>query len=167
VRQRLNLRHQYSRAAELASAQVVQRLVGIGEQIGRGVGLHASLASDRKELLAVASCEVRDGDELALLPQQAIGHCRNVAHVDAATHDTTAPPNGAKCRRHQLSDGREYYRRIQRFGRNLVGTAGPGDTERDRELLRGAIVAPCERKHLPALPDCDLGNDMSGGTETV
>ena len=54
-----------------------------------------------EKLGAVFSGEIRHGEQLALLPEQAVGHRRNVAHVNARAHHPAALAHGLESERHQ------------------------------------------------------------------
>ena len=54
------LHYQHSRASNLACAQVVEGLVGIGQGIAHGLRAHRYFRRKGKELHAVASCQVGD-----------------------------------------------------------------------------------------------------------
>jgi hypothetical protein len=75
----------------------------------------------RQKLAGVLPRKIGDGDELPLLPQDALGKARNVGHVDAAAHHACAFLHRAQGGRHERSDRRENDGGIERFRRHLVG----------------------------------------------
>jgi len=99
------------------------------------MGLDAELTGALEELFAIPSGEVRHRADDALLPQQAIGEGRDVAHMDAATDHYAPFGNRSQCSGHQLAHWREDNRGVEWFRRHLVGAARPPRTELPREIL--------------------------------
>src|SRR5262249_54488545 len=73
-------------APQSSAAQILERVVGILEWITHDRRLEPALGSDGKELARVGAGQVRDRDNLALLPKDHVGEARNVRHVDAAAN---------------------------------------------------------------------------------
>jgi len=82
---------------------------------------------------------------------------------------TTVPPflGRGERGRHERADRGENQRRIERFGRHLVGTAGPHRAERAREILCCFIAGSCEGEDLPPLIARHLRHNLCGGAEAV
>ena len=92
--------------AEATGAQVVERLVGAIERIGRGEAANTCLAGQGEELPGIGAGQIGDRHQLAFLPQERIGHGRDVAHVNAATDHAAALADGTQGRRHERPTGR-------------------------------------------------------------
>src|SRR5258708_7366965 len=73
-----------------AVAQTGGRLVGAFERVVSPLGLAPGLRRKFQELAGVRAGEVRDRDDVALLPEQAIGEARNVGHVNTAADHAPA-----------------------------------------------------------------------------
>ena len=82
---------------------------------------------------------------------------------------TTVPPflRRGQRRRHQRPDRREDQRRVELFGRLLVGAAGPGRAEPAREFLRRRVAGPREGEDLASLIARDLRHDVRRRAEPV
>jgi hypothetical protein len=80
---------------------------------------------------------------------------------------TTRPPFLTAASAAGTSAPREDDGGVEFFRRHLVGTAGPHRAERPREVLRRRVARACEGKHPPALPGCDLGQNVGGGAEAI
>src|SRR5690606_11196017 len=145
-------RHQHRGAVEPSRAQVVERLVGLLERVRRRLRLHAGLRRHAQEGDTVLAGQVRDGQELALFPQQRVRETRDVAHVDAAADDAAALADGLEGRGNERPDRREQDGGIEGLGRGPVGAAGPGGAQRPREGGPWIVSRSYEREYLASLP---------------
>ena len=87
--------------------------------------------------------------------------------MDAGAHHAAALAYRLQRQRHEIADGRVDDRGIERLGRHLVGSAGPGRAQAPRERLSGDVSGPREREHRSALPVRHLRDDMGRGAEAV
>jgi hypothetical protein len=103
-----------------------------------------------QEFQRIVPCQVGDRAHYTLAPDDLVGECGNVAHVDAAEDDGSAFVHGPKRGGNEISDGREDDRGIERGGRRLIGLSGPYAAERRGKFLRLTIARPRERVYAAA-----------------
>ena len=122
-------------AAYPTVAQVGQRAIGIGQSVALGVHLDRHRGGKRQKIARILPREVRDRPDHALFPEEPIGKRRHVAHVDAGTDHDASRHDVRQRFGNQPADGREDDGGVERFGRRLVGSAGPSDAKIPREHL--------------------------------
>ena len=163
----IRARHQHGGAADAAFAQVGQRAVRVGQIVALGVHLDRHLRREREEVARVLARQVRDRADDALLPEQTIGKRRHVAHVDAGADDDAAGRDVRQRFGNEAADRREDDRRVERLGRRLVRSAGPGHAHASRERLRLVVAGRRERVHLAPVVQRDLRDDVRRRAEAV
>src|SRR4051812_15239429 len=87
--------------------------------------------------------------------------------MDAAADDRTAFLRRGQRGRYQRPDRGEDQRRVELFGRGLVGAASPHRAEAARELLRGIVAGPREGENLAPLMARDLRQNVRRRAEPV
>jgi len=80
-------RNEHGGARDEPATKIAERFVGVRERIRGGTSYHWYLGRECEELLGVPARQVRNRLDDTLLPQILVGEARNVAHVDAATHN--------------------------------------------------------------------------------
>src|SRR5262245_64079876 len=107
------LRDQDGRARQAPGAQVVERLVGILQWVLPDVRLQRNVASDLHEFQTVLTCQIGDGPNDPLLPQESIRKRGYIAHVDAGAHDDAAGYDARQRLGYESADGREDERSVE------------------------------------------------------
>ena len=133
----------------------------------RRLGPDSGLRDDFEEIQPVLAREVGDRHQLSFLPEQIVGKARNVAHVDSCAHHPAALAHRAQRRRHQFSGGRIDDGGIERRVGQLVRCPSPHRAEPAGKILRRDVAGSREGIDGPALPACDLGDDVPGRAEAV
>ena len=76
--------------------------------------------------------------------------------MDAGADHAAALADCLQRQRHEIADGREDDRGVERLRRHLVGSARPKRAELPGKGLSRVIPRPCEGKHRLQLPLCNL-----------
>ena len=154
------------RAAQLATAQPVERFVRVLEREHLDLGAHGNRRCEREELVAVGTREVRHRADDALAPERVVRGRPGCRSLDPRTHDGAAfadvTQGGGDERAHRSEDDH----RVE-----LVGRAGERLLPRRRRAsvrtLRLVVICACACVDLASLRDRDLANDVGGRAESV
>src|ERR1700677_3524546 len=120
-----NSRNEYRGAFEAPGAEIPQRLIGLGERVAGRLRNDADRRRQLQEVEPVLPGEIGDRHELPLLPKQAIGKGRNVAHMDARANDSTAFANRLQRQGNEISGRRKDDRGVEGLRRYFVRAAWP------------------------------------------
>lgn len=141
--------------------------VGPRQRVGACVRDDAGAGDDREEASGIRAGEVGYGEHRPLAPEKAVGERRDIAHVNTGADDAAALAQGRERQRDEAAVRGEEQGRIERLGRRLARSAGPGSAERAGEVLRRPVPRPRQREHASTLPATDLGDDVGGRPEAV
>src|SRR5205823_5898224 len=161
------LRGEDGGASDAAFAERGERFVGLRQRIGGDFRAHARARREGEELLRVARSEIGDRSYDALPPEKFVGEGGDVAHVDAAADDGAALAYGFERSRHEVADGSEDKRGVERFGGCFVRGSRPRCAKLARERLPCRVAAAGEGEDAAALVTGDLRDDVRGGAESV
>ncbi len=81
---------------QVALSQIRQGLIGVGKRIRRDLRLYLDLRGQPEEMLAVLAGQIRDRNDLALLPEQLIGEARDITHMYTAADKCAPLPEGTQ-----------------------------------------------------------------------
>jgi hypothetical protein len=109
----------------------------VGQRIAHDFSDDPNFWHEVEELYAVVSRQIRDRQDLSLLPQQTVRKARNVAHMDTGADNATT---FAHRRGHPRADQRIDDRTIEFLGRHLVGSTGPTCAELAGEALPRVVA---------------------------
>src|ERR1700683_63092 len=125
------------------------------------------LRSEAQKIKAVLAGEIGDGQELALLPQEAVGKARDITHVDTCTDNAAALAYCLQGLRHEIAHCREDDRGIEQRRWHRVGITCPGDTQAAGKRLSRQVPGSRKREYRTLLPDCHLRQNVGSGAEAV
>src|SRR4029453_11644328 len=116
---------QHSGTSHPTAAQVLQRHICLLQRVGLHLGSNWNDRRKPEKLLAVETCEIRHRAQDSLSPEDFVGKCRDLAHVDSGADDRTALTDSAQCLRHELPHGGEDDRRVELGRRSRTGGSRP------------------------------------------
>jgi hypothetical protein len=117
--------------------------------------------------VAVLAGEVGDRADAPLSPQIVVVEGGDLAHVDAGADDRAARGELLERLGHELPGRGEDDRRVERLGRPLIASSGPGGSKLLPELLGACVVGARERVHGSALVSRHLADHVCRRAEAV
>src|SRR5689334_6047141 len=145
----------------------MQSLVGFREWKSLKMGSDRNLRRYGHEVFCVFSSEVGHRADLAFAPQQIVGKCRDIAHVDTSANNNSPFADDSQRLYNQVSGGREDNCGVEHGRRRFRRTPSPAGAERPGEFLTCDVSISRERVNLTSLIDSHLRYQMGSRAKTV
>jgi len=155
------------RAFKSAGPVIIKRSINIDKRIDRDRSFYRYSRGKRQKFFAVFPRKISYRANGAFAPENIIGKGRDVAHVNSSADHAAAFCARPERKGHKFSGRGKNDGCIERRGRRLADSAGPGRAERPGEGLSLIVVLPSKCVHIFAEKHRRLRDDMRCRAESV